>query len=64
MGEREKRASVKVLVKERHSPQRADKEERKTEDGIDALSRKQDSVHRWFLKLGPLTVSPVRHFVM
>lgn len=31
-GEREKRASVKVLVKERLSPQRADKEKRKTED--------------------------------
>lgn len=33
MGEREKkRASVKVLVKERHSPQRADQEKRKTVD--------------------------------
>lgn len=51
MGKREKRGSVKVSVKERLGPQRADKEERKTGAGIDSLSRKRDSLHQLFLQL-------------
>ena len=38
-------------MKERHSPQRADKEKRKTVDRIDSLSRKLDSLHQYFFKL-------------
>lgn len=43
-------------MKERYSPQRADKGKRKTVDRIDSLSRKLDSLHQWFFKLGPRTL--------
>lgn len=40
MGWKEKRASVKVLLKERHSPQRADKENRKN-SGLNLLPQQE-----------------------